>query len=396
MIAFFADSSKPATTVRQATKHSQTLELPTSSATAVAMEKYSRWRDPGTGIQPFLTPIPPRSEASPLESVFTGIRYVVGVVRAIPIVLCGILYLLTVEIIGGILSATTPSVIHRPYCRVASAVWTRLILLFLGALRLDVKFSASTSRGKSDLKNTWKPKAGDLIVSNWVSWIELLWFTYKFDPIFVFPSEASSLGTPPTVFTLPLSRTLLYTGYTPSTPPTSTIRETFSDVQTRAKQQDRVLCLFPEGTTSNGRGVLKFEDVFGNHGERKGWTPFGIWLVCVKYPSPTPLTSSATYSIPSAFPILAHLLKILTDFPPFVRGLPTSFTLLAPNDSPLSSSPGLTEACAKGITTAGRLKRVGFGWEDKDAFFQAFYTKKPTGTFSPPDKKPTKGTRKAW
>jgi hypothetical protein len=54
-----------------------------------------------------------------------------------------------------------------------------LILLFLGAIRFDVKRSASTARGKSEFHKTWRPRAGDVIVSNWASWIELLWFAYK-------------------------------------------------------------------------------------------------------------------------------------------------------------------------------------------------------------------------
>lgn len=72
------------------------------------MEKYSRWRDPGTGIQvgppflaclavgrqrltpcllarqPFLTPVPPRAEGSVLHSGLTGLRYAVAAVRVRP------------------------------------------------------------------------------------------------------------------------------------------------------------------------------------------------------------------------------------------------------------------------------------------------------------------------
>lgn len=102
---------------------------------------------------------------------------------------------------------------------------------------------------------------------------------FSFDPIFVLPSIASSVNTPPTVIPLSLARVLLCTGFTPSSPPTSSTRETFEEVQRKAKEQGRVLCLLPEGTTSNARGILKFEDVFT---DRKGWAPFGVWLVCVK------------------------------------------------------------------------------------------------------------------
>ncbi|KAG2236038.1 hypothetical protein INT48_008130, partial [Thamnidium elegans] len=47
------------------------------------MEKYSRWRDAGTGIQPFLPPVPPRTDSSILVTLSNVIHIVVGPIQAI-------------------------------------------------------------------------------------------------------------------------------------------------------------------------------------------------------------------------------------------------------------------------------------------------------------------------
>ncbi|CAO3577002.1 unnamed protein product [Absidia cylindrospora] len=71
------------------------------------MEKYSRWRDPSTGIQPYLPPVPPRTETSLLFSLSNVIHYIVGPVQGILkfalVVVTGLLYLILVPLLGTLL-----------------------------------------------------------------------------------------------------------------------------------------------------------------------------------------------------------------------------------------------------------------------------------------------------
>lgn len=180
----------------------------------------------------------------------------------------------------------------------------------------------------------WRPRAGDIIVSNWVSWIELLWLAFRyvplvlvfgnilkrifhrFDPIFVLPipeslPAASITPQPSTPIThTPGRRTgtgsanvqsprratnarIPIVGYrevsllsiiqcTGQVPPfggsasDSSLR-TLEDIR---KHADRPVVVFPECTTSNGRGLLRFADVFG---EKVPVKSYQVYVMCVRY-----------------------------------------------------------------------------------------------------------------
>jgi hypothetical protein len=168
------------------------------------------------------------------------------------------------------------------------------------------------------------------LISNWVSWIELLWFAYRFvlslqslthgsflivpqpfvsyfrpsirfNPIFALPYPSNPLSPPstaphaphtpppsnisPPLTPLSLAQLLLFTGHTPaSLPPPAHTATTLPSLQRRAKAEGRPICVLPEGTTTNGRGLLRFVDVFGDGQSRRRGEEgrFGVWLCCVK------------------------------------------------------------------------------------------------------------------
>ncbi|THH33586.1 hypothetical protein EUX98_g559 [Antrodiella citrinella] len=60
------------------------------------MEKFSSYRDPGTGIQPFLTPLPPAGSEL-LATILLPVGYVVGVIRTALIVALGVIYVVLVS-----------------------------------------------------------------------------------------------------------------------------------------------------------------------------------------------------------------------------------------------------------------------------------------------------------
>jgi len=170
-----------------------------------------------------------------------------------------------------------------------------------------------------------------VIVSNWASWAELLWLAFRqvhpaflrpletpdsrcrrtsFDPIFVLPvapnpsatptpaattgrhtgtgsAALKTLSVPPTPLagfhTVPLLRLLVLTGYTPASygVPTASAR-TLEEIRREARARGKAVVVFPECTTSNGRGILKFaRGVFG--GESVPVRGYGVWIMCVRY-----------------------------------------------------------------------------------------------------------------
>ena len=93
-----------------------------------------------------------------------------------------------------------------------------------------------------------------------------------------------------------------------------------------------------------------------------------------------------SHSIPSStLNPIPHFFALTTSLVPFTM----SIRLLSSADSPSSGSflasefladskrdDYLTEACASLIGHIGKMKRVGFGWEDKAAFLEFYKSKK--------------------
>lgn len=176
----------------------------------------------------------------------------------------------------------------------------------------------------------WKPGAGDLIVSNWNSWVELLWLAYRcalsytlkscshpmnsFDPVFVLPVP-ESVVQPATSTPSPISHTPGRRAGRTSMPEVSTsdkkpasqvpitgfhrvslltmLRETGRvplytaagdatplSLEEIRKASSRPVVVFPECTTSNGRGLLRFADLFR---ESLPVRHFNVFIMCVRY-----------------------------------------------------------------------------------------------------------------
>jgi len=282
------------------------------------------------------------------------------------------------------------------------SVIARSILLLAGVVWLPVE-TVSRKRGKlSKHLEAWHPKSGDIIISNWVSWIEILWLAFRFNPIFVVPVPKSYVPSPSD--STPKRRTGRQTG-TGSADIASTnqaLRRTipisgfcqvsllsaisatgrvppFRDgqpsesLESILKRADRPVVVFPECTTSNGRGLLRFASVFGNM--RVPVNGRSVFVMCVRFDPPSMLSPTTTHSIPSGLiNPLGHLFNLTTALQP----LSVSIRLLAPSDSPGSPlftvseiAPGhvegdqLSEVSAALIAQMGRMKRTGMGWEDK-------------------------------
>lgn len=168
------------------------------------------------------------------------------------------------------------------------------------------------------------------------------------------------------------------------------------------KSADRPIVIFPECTTSNGRGLLRFARVFSQEVPVEGYQVFFMCvryvftfnfctrllnLLPTRYGPATSMTPTPTLSIPSPYlNPLPHLFSLASSIVP-----PTiSIHLLAPSESPSSplfivsefvtdSTPHddqLTEVSAALISKLGKMKRTAMGWEDKASFLDFYWNKR--------------------
>ncbi|KAI0776019.1 hypothetical protein BD413DRAFT_469414 [Trametes elegans] len=376
------------------------------------MEKFSAFRDPGTGIQPFLRPIPP-SGSEVLVAVLSPLAYAVGAVKTVLILALVLAYAVVVQGICLVFIPIPP--LYRSVTYVLTAVLSRLALLLVGLYWIPVEV-VQKKRGRiAPASDKWNPRAGDLIVSNWASWVEVLWLAFRWNPIFVLP-VCETLDLPaPRQSSSPISRTpgrrtgtgsaaisspaarvpttripivgfrrvslfsiIAATGKPPVSQDTASHKaESLEAIRSRA---DRPVVVFPECTTSNGRALLRLAEVFGD--VKLPVMKYKVFVMCVRYDPPTTFAPTLSHSIASDFlNPLPHVFRLASTLAP----LTVSIRLLAPSESPSSGSfllsefltggtypDPLAECCAALIAQIGRVKRVSFGWEDKVAFLRLY------------------------
>jgi len=335
--------------------------------------------------------------------------YVVGAVRTALVAAIAALYVVLVSGACTLLIPIPP--IYNALSYVLTATLSRLTLLVLGVWWIPVE-QVSRKRGRtSESRESWRPGAGDLIVSNWSSWIEILWLAFRFDPIFVLPVSSTLVeqqdaspekrvtgrktGTGSAAISSPvrratrrgdivgfrktsLLRMIASTGITPSDASSGN----YSTLEEIRREASRPLVVFPECTTSNGRGLLRFAEVFKDRAVPvKGYK---VFIICVRYDPPTVLSPTLSHSIPSMLNPLLHVFALASTFGP----LTMSIRLLPPTESPgsplfmasevVSGDVGgdtLSAVCASLISQLGKLKKVNLSWEDKVSFLRLYREK---------------------
>ncbi|KAI9207697.1 uncharacterized protein BJ171DRAFT_578817 [Polychytrium aggregatum] len=233
----------------------------TNQNPAKQMEKFSRWRDPGTGIQPFLPPKPPRVDGSGVKGAVSVLEtYILGpplaVVKGLLVGILG-LFFLGLNNIGSLLAIP---ILHRLWMQLISALVLRPLLFLFGFYYIPfetVTLRKGMRRGdavESHLQR--KIQSGDIIAANHNSYIDILILQCFYAPVFTTVSEAGLVRS------ISFLEALLTTGNEP-----------------RLKSSSNHVPLSQLGTTSNGRGLLRFLPVF-NHVDLNETT---IHIVGLKY-----------------------------------------------------------------------------------------------------------------
>ncbi|KAK9722201.1 Lysophosphatidic acid:oleoyl-CoA acyltransferase 1 [Basidiobolus ranarum] len=245
------------------------------------MEKYSRWRDASTGIQPFLPPVPLRTEANPLITLHKTLKdYLLGPlifgVRLVGILLCSLL----IALFEFCLNFVPNGHLRRQFRRVLISPFSRLLLLFTGFYWISSELSSirkGRGQGATRKKTTdTGVKSGDIIVANHTSYIDIIYLYFRYDPVFTQIYSSKSVVRP-----LSFWSALKECGTYPEIEPKSKVQTyTLSELCDIAKEQGRgPLVVFPEGTTSNGRALLKFTSIFDGLDIQK----IRIHIVALKY-----------------------------------------------------------------------------------------------------------------
>ncbi|KAJ2550065.1 Vacuolar protein sorting protein vps66, partial [Coemansia sp. RSA 1836] len=249
------------------------------------MEKYSKWRDSGTGIQTFLQPVPTRAQQEGLQRAISAVKsYIVGpliaVVRFVALGATAVLATAT-SAIGTLL--VVPS-IKRGYTRCTQAVLARLALFVMGFYYIDTKTVSlqkgrrATTAAKDSEKRSGVAKSGDIIVANHASYVDILYLVAKYSPVFIEIDNASTYARPISLWTALLSPAR----QTPALLPAKEARP-LRDITEEARLRNLgPVIVFPENATSNGRALLQFLPMFedaANLDEKST-----IHVVAFKYP----------------------------------------------------------------------------------------------------------------
>ncbi|ODQ65216.1 hypothetical protein NADFUDRAFT_83262 [Nadsonia fulvescens var. elongata DSM 6958] len=307
------------------------------------MEKFSKWRDNGTGIAPYLPHA--KSKSYGLSSgtlgakIDTPISLILGIVR-IPVLLVFLLLHILIFQWNPVCRRLSLSA-----CLYATGVWWWEI----GVERIR----KSTSNQKFNAK---LPKSGDVIISTFTSPLDPLIYSTMYDSIFVIP-QVTSTGT---VFTpLGLFDTM---AAAVSLPESNSHKGSYKleEIMAKASRVKKVIVVFMEGTTSSGRALLPFVPLPSNEplaipGQSK------IYPVAIKYNPPNITTPIPTHLFTWAWTLISQS-----------SGWSVRFRVADAVDP--ASTKDIMGTIAESLTRVGRIRKVGdsLNIQGKRDFVQAW------------------------
>ncbi|KAJ3281977.1 hypothetical protein HDU79_010331 [Rhizoclosmatium sp. JEL0117] len=229
------------------------------------MQKYARWKDPITGINPFLPTKARLDDRDPLALVkpyLWSFKKLVGPLLSVAklgvvAILFGVGYL--VMSIGFVYSAVPA--MKRAWTVGVAFVFGRLSLALLGFYFIDKEqvWLKKSLREKQELKKTTVDsiESGDMIIANHSSYVDILFLFTLYAPVFTEISSETKL-----LRTVSFVEAMMRTGEYPTlNNPNDT--QTLAQICKHAKEHRLgPVVVFAEGTTSNGRALLKLVDIF--------------------------------------------------------------------------------------------------------------------------------------
>ncbi|KAF9914786.1 hypothetical protein BX616_007563 [Lobosporangium transversale] len=192
------------------------------------MEKFSRWRDQGTGIQPFLPPVPANADHSPIEKTLTVI-------------------LMIVKPITGVVKLALVSVVVLAFVLFQMA---GLALAFFGS---NMKLLPSDGEYLTQIVNRYNPVFTQIYLQTLTVREVTFWEALRLS------GSYPELSPPEGVETWPL----------------------LDFVKAMHSKGAGPVVVFPEGTTTNNRAILKFVPIFKSCSVPE--TSIDITVMALKY-----------------------------------------------------------------------------------------------------------------
>ncbi|KAF2875232.1 hypothetical protein BDV95DRAFT_538776 [Massariosphaeria phaeospora] len=231
------------------------------------MEKYSQFRDKGTAIAPFL-PVP----TAPAGALWTPVHILLFVIRAPAIFFLSVFYFTVLEWLP------VGSFIRK------CALW--VMLAIPGVWWVDLQVDG-VKRGKLAEAQNHLPQPGTIIASSFTSPLDPLYLAGIFHPIFT-----RSYPTTRKVERISLLGAILLAFSQPQTAP-SNRDNLFTLKELQERYPKSIICVFPECTTTNGRGILPFSpSLLTAHPKTK------IYPVNLRY-TPGDITTPVPGKVPS-------------------------------------------------------------------------------------------------
>ncbi|KAH8805716.1 hypothetical protein F5884DRAFT_456517 [Xylogone sp. PMI_703] len=343
------------------------------------MEKYSQFRDRGSGIAPFF-PV-----SSPSAGIYLPIRV--------------FLFLFKLPFFFAV---TTTYFIFLQWFPLGSLVKKALLWMILGIPGIwwiDLQIDGVKKGSLSSQKHQGRvPLPGNVIASSSTSPVDALYLAAIFDPIFTVSYPHTRQVQHVSLLTAML-RSLSY----PQEHPLASAKLT--DIRTLLSENpDRVIVVFPECTTTNGKGILPFSPSLLS-------TPSGakIFPISLRYSPPditTPIPGAYISFLWNLLSKPTHCIRVRIAEAVYNTSKQTESTAEKKDkymanlldtlgqDSAMTSStdtltsttetPGdasteerkVLDKVAEALARLGRVKRVGLTTKDKAAFVQAWSKKR--------------------
>lgn len=329
------------------------------------MEKYSHWRDSGTGIQPFL-PLKPAKTSSTLDLISEILnKYIVGPPVAIIRLSLISIYYFCFTIFSSILNIIPSGSIKYLIGRIYYICVARLALFVMGFYWINSeKVTLMRGRKHEKKEKSHNVNHGDVIICNSLSYIDILYFLFRFNPTFVKVYENGKVKP------ISVKEALADTGSYPTLKEEEgavTIKELSKSCQ---EKKNGPIVVFPEGTTTNGKGILKFVPVFSDITTDDN---LPIHIYSIKYAfSGHNLSFTVGSKIPHLFRTCCQLYNTMTI--KYLDSQESKFTEIAAQaDLPNADTEGQLGAHAsKLIGQILRVRKTGLNVRDKCEFLDYY------------------------
>jgi len=337
------------------------------------MEKYSKWRDEKTSIHPFFA-------QKPKTARFVLSRFILGpllfLVRLPLLIAVFLVYFIVAQVLELL---PLPGALMRLPLRLVHMVGARLLLLIMGFWWVESRHSRSSRRV---VLPTVTPgshcSSGDLIVANLQGYAEVLYLAYRFAPVFTtVPIDGEGLVIKRSVFGALSDALHLERTYSKDDSRCRTATELLKKAEAGSRGP---VVVFPEGTSSNGRGLLANSRALKGVEVRAERTH----VVGFKYEW---VTHSPAYTVGSAFAsvygVCSQVSNALTVRFLVPSEVPSHPSLDANRVGPAAGEGEWDEQVFQTLANALRMKRTALGMREKQEFLaywreshQKTYTKK--------------------